>query len=446
MRTRQASARVTPITILVGATGLIACLAASPSGITGTNTVLRTEPAGAAGSLPAEGTTDAVLQWNEIIVASLAAQNPFAAARLAAIAHVAMFEAVNSIAQEYRPYAASVPAPAGASADAASVAAAHAVLAHYLPAQAATLAAHRQASLDTIADGGPKTDGIAVGEAAAAAVIALRATDGAAPPQFHTPPSTDPGEWQPTPTCSPAGGALLHWRNVTTFGVEHSAQFRSIPPPTLDSGAYIRDLNEVKAIGSKTSGARPADRGDVAQFYNVVLAVGTWNPVARQLAGAQHTSLSENARAFALLNVAMHDALVTVMETKYHYRLWRPETAIRGAAGDGNSRTHPDVAFEPFIPAPCFPSYPSAHASSAYAAARIIQKIWGPTGHAITLTTPHLPGIVLHYWRIDQIVADIDDARVYGGIHFRFDQDAGAHQGRSIGKYVLETLMRPVRP
>jgi hypothetical protein len=156
--------------------------------------------------------------------------------------------------------------------------------------------------------------------------------------------------------------------------------------------------------------------------------------------------LSENARALALLNVAIHDSLVTVMETKYHYRLWRPETAIREAAADGNARTHADAAFEPFIPAPCFPSYPSAHASSASAAVRIIEKIWGPAGHEITLTTPLLPDIALHYWRIDQIAADIDDARVFGGIHFRFDQEAGARQGRRIGNYVLRTLMRPLQP
>jgi hypothetical protein len=379
------------------------------------------------------------------MVESLAGQNPFAAGRLAAITHVAVFEAINSITQEYKPYAASVPAPVGASAEAAAVAAAHGVLAHYLPAQGTTLAAHRQASLALITDGAEKTDGIAVGDAAAAAIIALRATDGAAPPQFHTPPTTDPGEWQVTPTCPPAGGALLHWRNVATFGIENGAQFRSIPPPALDSGTYAKDLNEVKSVGSKTSGVRPADRADVAQFYNVVLAVGTWNPVARQLAAAERSSLSENARAFALLNVAIHDALVSVMETKYHYRLWRPETAVRGAAADGNPRTLADGTFEPFIPAPCFPSYPSAHASSAAAAARIIQKIWGPTGHAITLTTPQLSGIVLSYWRIDQITADIDDARVYGGIHFRFDQEVGAHQGRSIGNYLLRTLMRPVQ-
>jgi hypothetical protein len=427
MRSKNATFRRTgPVAALAGATGLIACLAAGPVG-------------------SADG-ADAVLRWNEIMVESLAGQNPFAAGRLAAITQVAVFEAINSITQDYEPYGGGMPAPAGASAEAAGTAAAHAVLVHYLPALSTTLNVHRQTSLDAIPDGTSKTDGIAVGEAAAAAIIALRAADGAAPPQFHTPPSSDPGEWQPTPTCPPAGGALLHWRNVTTFGLESSAQFRANPPPALDSGKYTKDFDEVRIVGSRTSGARPGDRADVAELYNVLLAVGTWNPVARQLAAARDTTLSENARAFALLNVAIHDALVTVMETKYHYRLWRPETAIRVALADGNPRTIEDATYEPFIPAPCFPSYPSAHASSAYAAARIIEKIWGPARQTITVTTPQLPDIVLQYWRIDQITADIDDARVYGGIHFRFDQEAGAHQGQSIGTYLLRTLMQPVRP
>ena len=425
MRTTT-SRREKSIALLVSATGLVAILSANPA---------RT----------ANG-EDALLSWNEIMVGSLVGQNPFAAGRLAAITQVAVFEAVNSITQEYESYAGGVPAPAGASAEAAAIAAAHAVLLHYLPAQATTLNAHRQTSLAEIADGTSKTDGLTVGESAAAMIIALRANDGAAPAQFHTPPSSAPGEWQITDGCPAAGGVLRHWGNVTTFGVENGAQFRAEPPPALDSGKYTQDFNELRTVGSSTSTARPVDRSNVADFYNIVLAVGTWNPVARQLATAQGTTLSENARAFALLNAAIHDALVTVMETKYHYRFWRPETAIPAAANDGNARTLEDPNYEPYIPTPCFPSYPSAHASAAYAAARVIQKIWGPTGHTITLTTPQFPAIVLNYGRIDEITSDIDDARVYGGIHFRFEQEAGAHQGHNIAAYLLDALMRPLRP
>jgi hypothetical protein len=391
------------------------------------------------------GTGDPLLRWNEIMENALAAQNPFAAGRLAAITQVAVFEAVNSITGDYEPYAGGVPAAPGASPEAAVIAAAHTVLAHYLPAMAAALSAEREASLDAIPDGTSKTDGIAVGEAAAAAIIALRASDGATPPEFYTPSSSEAGQWQPTPACPPAGGVLLQWRNVAPFGIESSRQFRSEPPPALDSGEYAKNFDEVRTVGSKTSLVRPPDRADVAQFYNIVLAVGTWNPVARQLAVAQGTTLSENARAFALLNIAMHDALVSVMETKYHYTFWRPQTAIAAAASDGNPHTIDEPGYEPFVPTPCFPSYPSAHASAASAAARVVGKIWGKSGHALTLTAPQFPAIVLQYERLDQITADIDDARVYGGIHFRFDQEAGARQGRSVGTYVLRTLLQPVQ-
>jgi hypothetical protein len=160
-----------------------------------------------------------------------------------------------------------------------------------------------------------------------------------------------------------------------------------------------------------------------------VLAVGVWNRVAQQLSAGDGRSLVEHARAFALLNMAIADALVSVMETKYHFRFWRPETAIPG--------------FVPFVPTPCFPSYPSAHASASYAARAIVQRFWGGDGHALVLTTPSMPDVVLQYATLRAITDDIDDARVYGGIHFRFDQDAGAHQGRRIGAYVYARTLRP---
>ena len=132
-----------------------------------------------------------------------------------------------------------------------------------------------------------------------------------------------------------------------------------------------------------------------------------------------------------------HDALVTVMETKYHYNFWRPETAIPAGDSDGNPRTSADSTFVPFVATPCFPSYPSAHASASYAARTVLEKIYGHRPLSMTLSTPALPDVTLHYVRLEQITDDIDDARVYGGIHFRFDQEAGAVQGRRLGRYVV---------
>jgi hypothetical protein len=173
-----------------------------------------------------------------------------------------------------------------------------------------------------------------------------------------------------------------------------------------------------------------------------VLAVGTWNPIARELAATHRGSLTADARALALMNMAINDALLTVMETKYFYNFWRPETAIPAGDADGNPRTSADAAFTPFIATPCFPSYPSAHASASYAARTVLEKIYGHRPLSVTLSTPALPGIELHYVRLEQITDDIDDARVYGGIHFRFDQDAGAVQGYRLGRYVVAHNLR----
>jgi hypothetical protein len=393
-------------------------------------------------SLPRAARADVVLDWNAVMLNTLAGQNPFAQARFAAIVQLAVFEAINAITKEYEPYSNPIPAPAGASADAAAVAAAHTVLKHYFPLAAGSLDAARGSSLAAIPEGASKHDGIAVGEAAAAAMIALRTGDGAGPPQFFQPTSVDPGQWQVTAGCPPAGGILLHWRHVTPFAVRSSSQFRSAPPPALTSAKYAKDYKEVKNVGVDGSMLRPQDRADVARFYSAVLAVGVWNRVAAQLAAASGTSLSENARVLALINMAISDALVTVMESKYHYTFWRPATAVPAGDSDGNPSTIGDPAFIPFIPTPCFPSYPSAHASASYAARRIIQLIWGSSGHSIELEDAAVPGITLHYATLKAITDDIDDARVYGGIHFRFDQDAGRRQGRRIGNYVFEHKLR----
>lgn len=386
---------------------------------------------------------DAVLHWNAIMQTTVAAQNPFAQARVAAITQLAVFEAVNAIAGGYEPYLGTIDAPAGASVDAAAVAAAYRVLKTYFPGDAA-LDSARASSLAAIPNSQAKTDGMAVGEAAATAMIALRNNDGSAPPQFYAPSSSAAGQWQPTAGCPPGGGAFLHWRNVTPFGLQSSSQFRSEPPPALTSNLYGKDYEEVNTVGGRDSTMRSADRADAARFYAVVLAVATWNPAVRQVAAADGTSTSDTARALALLNVAIADALVSVMETKYHYVFWRPETAIPEAHADGNDRTHADPGFVPFIPTPCFPGYPSAHASAGYAAEEIARRIFGAGGHSIALTSPPSLGLTLTYTTFKEITRAIDDARVDGGIHFRFDQEAGAVQGRSIGRYISENLLRAV--
>jgi hypothetical protein len=381
----------------------------------------------------AVSSTDPVLEWNSIMVNTTATQNPFLQARFAAITQLAVFEAVNAIDRDFEPYLGTITAPSGASADAAAVAAAHAVLSNYFPGDASTLNAAYAASLARIPNGSAKQEGIEVGEAAAAALIALRTSDGSAPPQFYSPTSSTPGAWQPTPSCPPTGGVLLQWRNLRPFAIERADQFRSAPPPSLTSQRYARSYNEVMRVGGIDSAFRPQDRADVALFYAATTPVEVWNSAAAQIAIEQGHSMAENARTLALVDVAIADASAAVFDTKYSYDFWRPETAIHASG---------DTTWQPYIVTPCFPGYGSAHASLSNAAREVLERLYGSRHHFITLSNPAVAGVILQYETFEQITHDINDARVYGGIHFRFDQETGSVQGRQLGAYVHQHILR----
>jgi hypothetical protein len=401
---------------------------------------------------PAVAKADAVLDWNQIAVNTAIAngQSPFAQARYAAIIQLAVFEAVNAITGDYRPYLGSIVAPDGASADAAAIQASYRVLSTYFPASASTLNTARSNSLALIPDGQAKNDGIATGDAAALAMIALRANDGSSPPQFKIPGPAVPGDYQATPSCpivnGIAVGTFFHWQYVTPFGIPSAGEFLLDPPPTLDSNQYAKTYNEVKTVGSASANSteRPQDRADVVHYYATSTPTQVFNQAARQVAQERRHSLSENAQAFALINMAISDGAVTTFLQKYRYNFWRPETAIHAGDTDGNRKTDADPNWVPFIPAPCFPSYPSAHGTLSGAGAEVMRRLYGEAGHAITLSNPAVPGIVLHYGSFRQITDDISDARVYGGIHFRTDQDAGARLGRAVGTAVYKINLRAV--
>jgi PAP2 superfamily len=401
---------------------------------------------------PVAARADVVLDWNAIAVSTLGSQgqNPFATARFLTITQLAVFEAVNAITGDYEPYLGTVSAPAGASAEAAAVAAAYGVLKAYFP-LAPNLDGAYAASLAAIPDGSAKAAGIATGQVAAAQMVARRVGDGSSPAQFGLPASIDVGVWQLTPSCPAAGGILFQWQNVTPFGVpsvpgSHAwiAQFAPGPPPALTSEMYAKDFDEVKRVGNVASDLtdRPQDRTDVSRFYAATSPSFVFNLVARQVAAAEGRSLSENARTLALLNMATNDSLVASFWTKYHYNFWRPETAIAGAAVDDNRKTDADASFAPYILTPCFPSYPSNHGSGSNSGAEILRRVFGAGGHAITMANPAVPGLTFQYSSFSQITDDISDARVFGGIHFRFDQDAGADLGRDVATYIYKHNLR----
>jgi hypothetical protein len=205
-------------------------------------------------------------------------------------------------------------------------------------------------------------------------MIALRANDGSAPPQFKLPGPPVPGEWQATASCPVvngiAVGTAFQWQYITPFGVPSASAFLLGPPPALTSNAYAKVYNEVMTVGGINSTERPQDRTDVALFYAASSPTLVFNQAARQVAQEQGGSLFENARALALVNMAISDSLVASFLNKYHYNFWRPETAIHAADIDGNPKTDPDPSFAPLIVTPCFPSYPSNHGRASNAGPR----------------------------------------------------------------------------
>jgi PAP2 superfamily len=385
---------------------------------------------------------DIVTDWNAIMVKTVVPADPFLQARSAAIMHLAMFEAVNSIVGDYEPYLRHVTAPPGASPEAAAIAAAHRVLVVLHPDSAPRLDALRTKALATIPNGPAKNNGVAVGKATANAILAQRAHDGSSVATRYV-PGIKPGTWRPTPPdFTPAFRPGLG--NISTFGIKNGAQFRLGPPPALNSHRYARDYNEVKKVGQVSYTERPRHRTDAARFYGVT-DFELYYMAAIQVSKAQGKTLSENARIFALVSIAICDGAIACFDTKYFYNLWRPITAIRAGAEDNNPKTVPDPKWRPLIPTPPFPSYPSGHAAFGSAARYVLEKIYGARGHSITLTNPLAPGITLHYTSWKQLAEDINQSRIDGGVHYRFDQEAGASQGRRVGAYILQHKLRPLR-
>ena len=395
---------------------------------------------------------DMVLKWNEIAARTSVATSPFNGARVLSIVQLSVFEAVNAITGDYEPYLnPATAAPAGAAVDAAVVTAAHRALTNSFPAATVALNAARDLDLGAIPDSPEKTAGIGVGLAAANAMIALRATDGSAPLMGIIPSPTQAGDYQLTTGC--AAGAFYTWQNVTAFGVPDATAFLLAPPPSLGSQQYTKDYYEVMTVGSRTSSERPEERAEVVRLYATTSPGFALSMAARQIATAKGSSPSENARALALIMMGISDSLVASFYNKYHYNLWRPETGIRNGVSDDNEKTDGDGGFATFIPTPCFPSYPSNHASGTNGGLEVIRRLFGAAGHDITITNsvPALGSLppatfTRQYSQLKAIADDVDDARVYGGIHWRFDQTAGNALGRAVATEVVKNNLRPVHP
>jgi PAP2 superfamily len=383
---------------------------------------------------------DVITDWNDKVVTAgvKASQAPFVHTRSAAIVHVAMFDAVNSIDRRFTRYHVQLPAAPGTSAEAAAAAAAHFAMVRLYPNQAKDFDTFYQASLAGIPDGEPKSKGIQVGEQVAAEILALRGKDGADAPNTYRPYAAA-GLY--VPTVLPVGSS---WGQVTPFALKEASQFRPAAPVSLQSAQWAKDCDEVKKMGAKTGSGRSAEQTDIARLWELT-GPGLHNPVARQLAATKRLDVLDNARLFALYAIAMADSYIAVFDSKYTYNFWRPVTAIRNGDIDGNDATERDPAWEPFIATPMHPEYPCAHCINSAAGAAVLEAFFGDAVPTFTLTSPTAPGVTRRFSRLSDYVSESIDARVYDGVHYRTSGEVGAAMGRKIAEYTVQNYLKPVR-
>jgi len=384
---------------------------------------------------------DVVTDWNMTAIrASQAAGQPNPRlSRNMAMVHAAIYDAINAIDRRHTAYAVDIKATPGASIEAAAAAAAYGVLTKLYWSQTAAFDVALEASLAAIPNGPARADGIAVGKEVAEKLIALRKDDRSNATVTYTPKS-DPGVYQLTlPAFAPV--VLPHWDSVTPFLLKSGDQFQLAGQPALNSTEFAKDLNEVKTLGAKNSSTRTRDQTDAARFWTAS-GIVTDNEVARQLSTQKGLSVVENARLFALLNMAGADAYIACWHAKYRYNYWRPVTAIRNADSAGNSGITPDPAWEPLLPTPAHPEYPSGHASYAGATERVLQEFFGDKA-SFSLTDPAVK-VTRNYQSLSQMGKELEDARVWGGIHYRTAVAHGSELGHHIADYGLKNHLRPV--
>jgi hypothetical protein len=370
---------------------------------------------------------DAVTDWNlkscDAITEARLSTQP--AVRVMAIVQTAAHRAVVTASQR------------GTSIEAALAASHRTALTRLLPAQQPMVEAAYQAALGAIADNAARLAGIADGEAAAQAVLAARADDGAAAAETYR-PHTTAGAYVPTTTP-----AVTQWPLRKPWLMRSAAQFRPAGPPALTSETWARDFNEVKALGGRTSARRSAEQTEVARFWDYS-APPIYHALVRSVALQPGRGLERNARLFAAVAQAMDDALIAVFEAKYHYGLWRPVTAIRNADIDGNDATEREAGWASLIDVPMHPEYPAAHSVLAASLGAVLAAEVG-SGPLPVLTTssPTAEGAVRRYPSIDALVAEVGNARIWGGVHYRRSTEVGTQLGRQVGELAVSWLRSP---
>ncbi|MEI7566709.1 MAG: vanadium-dependent haloperoxidase [Opitutaceae bacterium] len=391
-----------------------------------------------------------VLYWNEqaLNATRLARNPPPIASAYYATYHAAIFDAVNGITSTHRGWLVQASAPTGANPAAAIASASFAVL-NALWGQAANprnfqLAYDR--ALEAIPDGPGKESGLAWGRQVAALILANRAQSGFDRPRPGQYASTEPGLWRETPPGF-RPPVLPYWGKVTPFVLTSPAQFRAPPPPLLTSQSYADELAQISRIGGRDGAERTEYETLSPAFWADDLGTATppghWNVIAQDLARRNQLSTEATARLFALLNLATADAAIACWETKYFYRTWRPETAIRELDAVLNPFVRPQPNFIPLMVTPAFPGYVSGHSTFSAAAAQILTHFFGTDDIEFTVTSEGLPGAVRSFKQLSACRDEIGRSRLFGGIHVRSDDAAGQAMGIKIGDWVFAHALLP---
>jgi hypothetical protein len=370
-------------------------------------------------------------------LASLGGTNPYLAQRMMAIVHAAMFDAVNSIERRYRPYLAELPAQPTTSKEAAAATAAATVLATVDAKTANEMKAALATYLASIPDGAAKSDGVKLGEAVAVKVMEARANDGCDAPDSYR-PRTTPGVYVPT-----AITISSMWPDMKPFVMAKPSQFRPVPPVSLDSKEWAADYNELKDYGGQSSTKRSAQQTEIARFWLVGPPVA-YHPFVRQLVSTKQMDIVDSARFMTLVSVGLTDAIIAVLDAKYHYNFWRPITAIRNGDADDNPATDREATWQPIAPTPMHPEYPCAHCIQSGSVAGVVKAVLGSDEiPEIAMTSPTAPGVTRRWTNMTALTDEIASARIWAGFHYRFSTRVGTNMGRQVGDYVVKSVMQP---
>lgn len=381
---------------------------------------------------------DAVIDWNVRIcniVTDADLPTPYAN-RAMAIVHTAVYEAVNAITKKYSERGSRLEAPPDASIEAAVAAASRTTLLDLLPSQKTAIESAYQAALSKIPDGKSKADGIAIGEKAAKAILSSRADDGVDIQESYR-PQTVAGAY--VPTTLPI---VSQWPQRKPWVMTSASQFRPGPPPELTSEVWARDYREIKRLGAKNGSQRTTEQTEVARFWETT-GPTIYHGIIRSVAQMPGRDVMRNARFFAAVTRAVDDAMIAVFDAKYHYNFWRPITAIRNGDIDGNSATDRDPVWTPFIPTPMHPEYPCAHCIVAGCVGAVIKAELGP-GVATRLTTssPTANGTVHSWTSVEDFTREVENGRVFDGVHFRNSAEVGTRMGRQIGELAAAKYLK----